>query len=90
MPVFLLVKSSPKKRRRPAKHAQSTPISLVASQKRARRETLRSITAKNPPKKINMRSILDKHPSAKILGLKTPASDPDVGPFNALEELLNK
>jgi hypothetical protein len=81
------VKSSPKKRGRPAKRAQSAPTSPVASQKRARRETLRSITAKNPPKKIDMRSILDKHPGARILGPKTPAPDPDVGPSNAPEEL---
>jgi hypothetical protein len=37
-----------------------------------------------------MRSILDKHPGAKILGLKTPAPDSDVGPFNAPEELLDE
>jgi hypothetical protein len=41
-----------------------------------------------------MRSILNKHYSAKILGLKTPVSNPNInsitGPFNALKELPNK
>jgi hypothetical protein len=37
-----------------------------------------------------MRFILDKHSGAKILSLKTPTPNPNIGPFNALEELPNK
>jgi hypothetical protein len=37
-----------------------------------------------------MRFILDKHSSAKILGPKTPAPNPDIGPSNAPEELPDK
>jgi hypothetical protein len=37
-----------------------------------------------------MRFILDKHPGAKILGLKTPAPNSNIGPFNTLKDLFNK
>jgi hypothetical protein len=82
----IAVNSSLKKRGRPVKGPYSAPTLLVASQKHLHRETLRSVLAKKPAKKINIRSILDKYPGAKISSPKYSITVP----FNALDNLPNK
>jgi hypothetical protein len=77
------IDSSLKKRGRPVKGPHSAPSLPVALRKHPRRETIRSVLAKNPAKKFNMRSILDKHPGAKISGLKYSIAVPS----NALDDL---
>ena len=84
--IEIAVEISLKKRGRPIKGSHSAPPSPVASQKRPRKETIRSVLIKNPAKKIDMRSILDKHPRVKISGPKYS----EAGPSNAPEELPNK
>jgi hypothetical protein len=78
------IDSSLKKRGRLAKGLHSAPSLLVALRKHPRRETIRSVLAKNPTKKFDMRSILNKHPSAKISSPKYSIAVP----FNALDDLL--